>query len=1090
MLARRLVLCGVVFAKALTALGLRVAEVAGGNRPGLPAFGLLTAAVFANTVLAYEPQYADPLLESFRWHRIAELTEKSYRCIAEGPDGTIWFGVESGVLAYDGAQWKSYPLKSGGKTAVLSICVAADGTVFAANDQVILRLQGDLWQRVLPATGDWEFGIYKLTWTPDGSLWAGTNYGLLRIKDGKAVVYGPQKCLTTLRAANSEPEPRAIPGLDTPNAMFPVYNVERAEPGKLLVRARDGIYCLTYDGTATPEDSWRKLSDLKKYWHPMRSTVVCRAADGAVWGLGDNGIVIRIVDGSTERWDLRKLMSGDVTVSIAEGSDGSIWVGGQGSLFLFKDGVWRSYAPPDIPGGGAARITVLAASDDTIWIASEQNDVYRVDYFGRRWLTLQDLNFGAQMPDGRLWFLAKDGRVVSASEQLSDWESFGPEAGLIESPLTLYCTRQGQLWAAGSQGQEAAVSYFDGQKWHSKKFPALSWGIDYRSVCEAKDGSLWFGAAANAIEEKGQHGGVLRFDPVAGAFDDQRAWRIVNLPQARTSTYGIGQTADGMLWFGGLDLYAYDPVANARIRDLPIPFPADARIENVHATPDGRLWVATRNYGVASYDGKEWKHFDVSNGLVHNTVIAAYELKDGGVLLSTDRDISRFDGTAWTNYALPNEFNMQREGGGFRQARDGSIWINISSRGWKRRALDRDIYAPEQQQFWTCRYLPERNAPTTVIALYEPEVSSRGNTIIAWSGADPWHATDQKDLRFSYRFDSGEWSPFTEETQRAFTSLGSGAHTFEVRARDMDFNVDPDPPKIRFHVARPLWQQPWFVGLMGLLAVALAASFRSYHAHRWNCALREVNAELEQRVARRTAELEDTNRELEAFAHSVSHDLRAPLRAMEGFAVALIEDYGNSLDEQGREFIGHIAASAKRMDALIRDLLDYSRLGRADLAIKPTSLDDVVHAALGEVASDVAAANAEVTVAETLPTVLGHRTTLIQMAANLISNAIKFVRPGVRPEIRIWTEPTGCGRIRLVVEDNGIGIEARHQARIFGIFERLHGVERYPGTGVGLAIVARACERLGGSCGVESVAGQGSRFWVELPCHGKNRDDE
>ena len=128
------------------------------------------------------------------------------------------------------------------------------------------------------------------------------------------------------------------------------------------------------------------------------------------------------------------------------------------------------------------------------------------------------------------------------------------------------------------------------------------------------------------------------------------------------------------------------------------------------------------------------------------------------------------------------------------------------------------------------------------------------------------------------------------------------------------------------------------------------------------------------------------------------------------------EDYGNSLDEQGREFIGHITTSASRMDVLIRDLLDYSRLGRADLAIKPTSLDDVVCAALGELASEVSATNAAITVAEPLPTVGGHRTTLIQMVTNLISNGIKFVRLGVRPEIRIWTsrshviESVSCGR--------------------------------------------------------------------------------
>jgi light-regulated signal transduction histidine kinase (bacteriophytochrome) len=297
----------------------------------------------------------------------------------------------------------------------------------------------------------------------------------------------------------------------------------------------------------------------------------------------------------------------------------------------------------------------------------------------------------------------------------------------------------------------------------------------------------------------------------------------------------------------------------------------------------------------------------------------------------------------------------------------------------------------------------------------------------------------------------------------------------------MDFNVDPTPQKIYFHVAPPLWQQPWFAALLGLLTVAVVIGIRSYNVHRWNSALREVNIQLGNRVSERTAELEDTNRELEAFAHSVSHDLRAPLRAMEGFAIALEEDYGEKLDDQGREFVRHIADSANRMDTLIRDLLEYSRLGREELPMQPNDLKEVVRVALGELAAEVVATEADISVADRLPTVNGHRATLVCVATNLISNALKFVRPQTRPVVRIWTEPAGCGKIRLLVEDHGIGIEERHQQRIFRMFERLHGVESFPGTGVGLAVVARACERLGGSCGVDSIPGQGSRFWVELP---------
>jgi signal transduction histidine kinase len=297
----------------------------------------------------------------------------------------------------------------------------------------------------------------------------------------------------------------------------------------------------------------------------------------------------------------------------------------------------------------------------------------------------------------------------------------------------------------------------------------------------------------------------------------------------------------------------------------------------------------------------------------------------------------------------------------------------------------------------------------------------------------------------------------------------------------VDFNVDPRPPVVEFTVAPPIWKQPWFLGLMGLLLAAVVVGIRSYNVQRWNRALQEVNADLEHRVAIRTAELEESNRELEAFAHSVSHDLRTPVRAMEGFAVALEQDYGSQLDAQGRGFVRHIADAARRMETLIHDLLNYSRLGRVKLQLESIALNGIVRSAVAELSSEIASKNADITIAEELYSVRGHRATLTQIVINLLSNAIKFVAPGVRPAVKVWTDRAAAGRVRLWVQDSGIGVDPRQQSRIFSIFERLHGVERYPGTGVGLAIVSRACERLGGKCGVESLPGAGSRFWVELP---------
>jgi signal transduction histidine kinase len=226
-------------------------------------------------------------------------------------------------------------------------------------------------------------------------------------------------------------------------------------------------------------------------------------------------------------------------------------------------------------------------------------------------------------------------------------------------------------------------------------------------------------------------------------------------------------------------------------------------------------------------------------------------------------------------------------------------------------------------------------------------------------------------------------------------------------------------------------------------------------------------------------ELKIANTELEAFSYTVSHDLRAPLRSITGYVNILLEDYGSLLDEQGRGHLLTLDRAAKRMDALTRDLLAYGRVARESVTLEPVQLRPLLDAVI----SLTAAGNgnpAKIIIEPELLDVMGHPFLLEQCLSNLINNAIKFVAPGVTPEVRIRTEPH-AGQVRLWVKDNGIGIDPGYHHKIFSIFERVGDLHRYEGTGIGLAIVHRAVQRMGGACGVKSALGQGSRFWVDLP---------
>jgi len=242
--------------------------------------------------------------------------------------------------------------------------------------------------------------------------------------------------------------------------------------------------------------------------------------------------------------------------------------------------------------------------------------------------------------------------------------------------------------------------------------------------------------------------------------------------------------------------------------------------------------------------------------------------------------------------------------------------------------------------------------------------------------------------------------------------------------------------------------------------------------------LRNAQQHLEEVVAERTARLEQTVSELELFWYTISHDLRAPLRAMRSFAQILALTAREKLDTRSMEYVDRIVAAADRLDRLIQDVLDYSRVNRADIGLEPVDLETAVDIVIREHPS-LDLNKARIEVIRPLGSVLAHKASLHQCISNLLTNAVKFVRAGVFPEVRVWAERRDS-RVRLWVQDNGIGVPEKHREHIFGIFHRTPEGECYEGTGIGLAIVRKAVERMGGQTGVESEVGKGSRFWIEL----------
>lgn len=277
-------------------------------------------------------------------------------------------------------------------------------------------------------------------------------------------------------------------------------------------------------------------------------------------------------------------------------------------------------------------------------------------------------------------------------------------------------------------------------------------------------------------------------------------------------------------------------------------------------------------------------------------------------------------------------------------------------------------------------------------------------------------------------------------------------------------------------------EHAWWVGFeVVFLIIAIRHSITEmYEIAQQQVELHSSNSRIEAEVKERTAELSAINRQMETFCYSMSHDLKAPLRGIHLFAQMLLQDHGPELADGAKQCIDRIQESATKMNRLVNDLLEYSRVSTAKFIVTPVEISKVTNEAIRLLAAEIQEQGAAIQIESNLGVVLGHEATLIQVMLNLLGNALRYGKLGVAPVLTVRSETRGS-YIKILVQDNGIGIAPEYHRKIFEIFERVPTPKTQDSTGVGLAIVAKAIERLGGTVGVESTPGAGSTFWFELP---------
>ena len=870
---------------------------------------------------------------------------------------------------------------------------------------------------------------------------------------------------------------------------FQVYSVFADQDDKLWLglgsRLHGGeVVCWQVQGGDEKNSGWTMYDQDDGVSVAARPTVY-QTKNKEIWAISRNGF------GSGNRFDgqqwtpfsfrqidqgleLTPASWGDQTGSILE-FDG-VWIGGKGGrLHIMRDGNWQGYMFPDIPLPQSNIVGLVRAGEGEAWLAGEGKMAARIDYGKEPWQTYSGLYFQCELKNGEKWFVTSDQKVVRQTG--NKWLVYDTDDGILSYPTGLFLDLNETLWMIGQQGDDAALVRFDGSRWGEMKiYPTFSSSFEGGVVQFDETGHMWVSAGAGWEGAERHRGGLLRLKLVDNSVVVANHYSPPDVPHY---VFGIGQLDDGSIISGGSSLRRFDGSQWAAVLGPKELIRWGASVIDVGYTDRSqRVWLGTRNNGVYVTDGKTWRRYHTQHGLADNAIKAITQTDDGSVWVATDKGISRFDGHAWTTHALPPELAPVAKHG-LKIGRDGAIWINRLG------------------TYETVRYMPDKAPPETKIVEWVEEVSQPGNVTLAWQGTDLWARTAMDELQYAWRLDGGAWSTFGYARSRTLLELGSGKHTFEVKARDRDFNEDETPAMISFVVIPPVWQQPWFLGLMVVLVGGIGIQTvrvvrRDQHLHVANATLAEQNRDLSE--ARAAAEAASESKS--AFLANMSHEIRTPLNAILGYARLLLRR-GEFADDI-RQSIGTIESSGTHLLALINNILDLSRIESGRIELEQTDFD--LMALAREVQAMFAVScqekgiewrvgwfddDGQEILAPEMLNVYGDMGKLRQVLINLVGNAIKFA-PGGQVGLRISrlpdaTLPMQKNRYRFDVVDNGRGIHPEDQAAIFEPFEQGHHGAGSGGTGLGLAISRRYIQLMGGELDLESEVGKGSRFFFDLP---------
>ncbi len=1015
----------------------------------LSVIGCITLSTFFGDLHAkvpFELSKANPIEESWRWHELEALRGNVLYCGMEDEKGTLWFGYNGGILSYDGdvVEKISYPDEYS-KGLAYCLYVNNQDDLFVFTSLVLLRYRGSKWEVIEENDG-------QVSFPNDRPLMAKNSYGLTV--------------------------------LATPSGLYEL----RGDSLKLVGGIQESVASLTFD---KEENLWfvsgqgtvlNKISTTRGIIHEdFRLKQYQFDHETGLWmqilynEFSDELIVHSWrPDVPAYRYNKESDSFVEETINAFSSAShmGSMSVGSNGLVFFLKTAMLSYYKEQwtlhdsnnqKLPINGT--FSIKRRSGNVI-VGGRGEPIYEIDYANQRWDSFMGLNFQCEDRNGKLWFISLEGAVVEYDPDTK--AAVQHLTNVIDLPLTVICSSDGVIWAAGAHDGVAAVSRFDGQTWIRDFHPPLKDHISYLSALELSSGDLAFGGG---FEFPPKTGGMVIYRNVDGNY----TFSYVLDPQVPSRIVGLAQTSPTELWFGGNEL-ARSTLPGFENTDLIEDLNA-LWYDHISADEDGGLWVGTWERGLFHFKDDTWSHYGGGEGLKSEQVV--YVLNDNArphtTWVATRMGLSRFENGSWINDVLPSDFQFARESVTLRQSSDGSIWINSANRDWYYRKSSVSFKGSNlESQFKTIRYIPDTQPPVAHFLDYETKVTKPANIYISWEGADVWSVTSEDKLAYSYRLNNEPWSPFSSENSVILTDLSKGDHEFQLRIRDLDGNESLIAQPATFTVVSPLWQRNWFILCMLSILITIIVLVLLLISQRVQNILRLEEFKLQ-------------------FFTNLSHELRTPLSLILGPLDQLASKLPKSVDTGPLDIARR---NAKKLLHLVEQILEFRRAEEGKILLDPAYSDliELAKTSIRQVEPLSLEKNQKVYLVTQLTSYRAwfYPDTIERTLDNLILNAIKYTEPGGEISIKISVDegPSQGATVlaSISVEDNGIGIPEDKIPYIFDPFYRVSdSTDRVKGSGLGLALTKSFVESAGGRIQVESpvriVGGEakGTRFLVTIP---------